>query len=130
MQGVDELRHPIQPAGLDANGVLRFKRNGIVDFLLEAYQEKGGLNALSRLEFSRDDWEHFAQLIGYSVSGFSGLSYTRSETVRLAEEQAHSGDSALQVAARQSAELRARVKQNVRELVTLCFDVHPDYLPE
>ncbi len=65
--------HPIQPLYLDQNGVLRFKPNEIVKHLLT----NGGisLNDLARLNFSREDHEQFAQLIGYSHDGFGTLSY-------------------------------------------------------
>lgn len=74
----DKLKHPIQPFDLDASGVIRFKENKIVSFLLE----KGpyDLNKLSMMDFTQEDREHFAQLIGYSKSGWSGLSYVSDET--------------------------------------------------
>lgn len=65
--------HPNQPIARDAKGVLRFKKNAIVDFLLEA--GPFDMNQLRRMEFSQDDWEQFAQLVGYSVGGYIDLSY-------------------------------------------------------
>jgi hypothetical protein len=75
-------RHPIQPLEHDENGVIRFKANAIVKHLLDA----GGidLNQLARMEFAREDREQFAQLIGYSLSGFSGLDYVSAETLAAA----------------------------------------------
>lgn len=66
-------RHPTQPTELDERGVRRFKRNHIVEYLLN----HGGidLNAIACLDFPREDRVQFAQLIGYSVDGFSTLSY-------------------------------------------------------
>lgn len=51
----------------------RFKKNEIVDFLLL----HGGhsMNSLATMEFSDADRAQFAQLIGYSVSGWGTLSY-------------------------------------------------------
>ena len=71
-------KHPIQPLEKDQYGVLRFKRNKIVCHLLE----KGGidLDKIARLDFSNEDREQFAQLIGYSLNGFSELSYVSDET--------------------------------------------------
>lgn len=65
-------QHPMQPVML-VKGIARFKANPIVEHLLD----NGGIdmNALARKGFSREDREHFAQLIGYSVGGFSTLSY-------------------------------------------------------
>lgn len=68
----------MQPVEDDGHDVLRFKPNAIVRHLLD----HGGmdLNKLSELGFSASDWEQFSQLLGYSVSGFSELSYVRDET--------------------------------------------------
>lgn len=75
-------KHPIQPLELDANGTLRFKENTVVRHLLD----NGGidLNKLACLEFPQEDREQFAQLIGYSLSGFSELSYVSDTTYNLA----------------------------------------------
>lgn len=66
--------HPIQPLyKCPVDGRLRFKPNALVQHLLD----NGGLdmNALARVECSRDDRQHFAQLIGYSHQGYGTLSY-------------------------------------------------------
>jgi hypothetical protein len=67
------MKHPIQPLERDADGVLRFKQNEIVKYLLE----NGGfdLNDLARLPFSDEDRQQLAQLIGYSLDGYGDLSY-------------------------------------------------------
>ena len=46
------MKHPIQPLEKDKNGRIRFKKNKIVDYLLD----NGGidLNQLARMEFSND----------------------------------------------------------------------------
>ncbi len=79
---------PMQPIELDAKGVVRFRGNAIVRHLLE----HGGidLNMLARLEFSQEDREQLAQLIGYSVSGFGDLSYASAATVSVADAAAAS----------------------------------------
>lgn len=73
------MRHPIQPLVTDKNGVIRFKENAIVTYLLE----KGGIdmNALAMEDFTQEDREQFTMLIGYSVGGFCDLSYASDETV-------------------------------------------------
>ena len=58
-----KARHPIQPLITDEQGVTRFKENGIVYFLA-----KNRLNELATMGFSNEDWEQFAQLIGYSLN--------------------------------------------------------------
>ena len=57
-------RHPVQPLVYDEHGVLRFKKNAIVRFLLD--NGNFDLGKLERLHFTDEDWEHFLQLIGYS----------------------------------------------------------------
>ena len=76
--------HPIQPLEM-VNDVIRFKRNNIVNFLLDFGQKHHmGLNELHRMDFSQEDWEQFAQLIGYSHSGASDLSYMSDKTLSIA----------------------------------------------
>ena len=86
---MSELKNPIQPILVDDNGVQRFKKNAIVDYLLD----NGGidLNQIARLDFTDDDRAQFAQLIGYSVSGFADLSYVSEETYNAAELMADEG---------------------------------------
>lgn len=75
----EEPKHPMQPIVVDDDGVARFKANAIVCFLLD----QGGfdMNDLARRFFSDEDREQFAQLIGYSVSGFGDLSYASRESI-------------------------------------------------
>lgn len=69
-------KNPIQPIYFDHNGVARFKSNKIVEYLLLRAKEVGvDLNHLACLDFSQDDEEQFAQLHGYSLDGWSELSY-------------------------------------------------------
>lgn len=68
-------KHPMQPIILDDDGVPRFQKNNIVRFLLDA--GPFDMNQLAVMPFSRKDREQFAQLIGYSVSGFCELSYVK-----------------------------------------------------
>lgn len=62
--------HPRQPEVM-VNGVLRFKQNAIVRFLLD--EGPFDLNRIALMDFSADDRRQFAQLIGYSVSGYYDL---------------------------------------------------------
>ena len=95
--GLTDLRHPMQPLGLDEYGVLRFKPNRLVDALLEHGQKTGlGLNEL-RVRFGtreyKEDHVQLAQLIGYSLSGFGELSFVDNATYATAHEMA--GDKML-----------------------------------
>lgn len=79
------MRHPIQPLSKDNNGVLRFKQNAIVKYLFDA--GPFDMNQLAVIPFSQEDQEQFAQLIGYSLSGFGELSYVSDETYNRAESK-------------------------------------------
>jgi hypothetical protein len=65
--------YPLQPVQRDKDGVIRFRRNAIVAFLLDAGPYD--MNKLAMMPFSNEDREQFAMLIGYSVSGFGDLPY-------------------------------------------------------
>lgn len=75
-------KNPIQPLVTDTHGVVRFKRNSIVSRLFEHGMKTGlGMNEIHQeSQHSQDDRIQFAQLIGYSVSGFSELSYVDDAT--------------------------------------------------
>lgn len=70
---------------IDDKNVARFKENKIVSFLLE----NGGfdMNKLARMRFSDEDQMQFAQLIGYSVSGYGDLPYVSKKSVRKADKK-------------------------------------------
>ena len=78
-------KHAIQPLVLDDRGKLRFKENKIVSFLL--HNGAFDMNKLAVMDFSQNDREHFAQLIGYSLNGYGMLSYVTDETYDAAKEQ-------------------------------------------
>jgi len=70
------MKHPMQPIIEDEDGVLRFKKNLIVEYLLES--EPTDMNKIAAMNFPDEDRAQFAQLIGYSESGYYGLSYVKS----------------------------------------------------
>ena len=76
-------QHPVQPLEKDNDGKLRFKQNKIVRFLKDTSQYD--LNKLADMPFDKEDWEQFAQLLGYSLDGFGELSYVSDETYKRAE---------------------------------------------
>lgn len=78
--------HPLQPLVQTDGALPRFKPNEIVRFLLDA--GPFDMNQLAFMEFSNEDREQFAQLIGYSLRGFGELSYVSSETWQRAEAMA------------------------------------------
>lgn len=76
---------PMQQIQRDAQGVIRFRANEIVQLLLDS--GPFDLNKLARLDFLDADRRQFAQLIGYSVSGYGGLSYAQGhESVERADK--------------------------------------------
>jgi hypothetical protein len=80
-----KAHHPIQPLITSPDGVTRFKGNAIVRFLLDA--GPFNLNQLAIMQYSDEDREQFAQLIGYSLSGFGELSYVSDKTYNTAAAQ-------------------------------------------
>lgn len=85
------MKNPIQPIFKDENGIIRFKDNLIVKYLLESHPLVKMSN-LAALPFSNDDRQQFAQLIGYSVSGYGGLRYVDSDHRKLVATMAESGE--------------------------------------
>ena len=120
-------KQPIQPLELDGKGVLRFRKNALVCYLLD----HGGIdmNRLARQEFPQEDREQFAQLIGYSHDGAGSLSYVSDETwsvaLKLYEDPSQQ-------------ELRARcdhleqelseIRDALREGVAALYRIHPEDL--
>lgn len=87
---MEQVKFPLQPVVIAEDGCIRFAENRIVTYLLD----NGGidLNKIASLaftsNFSNAEQEQFAQLIGYSVSGFADLSYVSDEAYYAAAFQA------------------------------------------
>ncbi len=81
------MTEPIQPIVRDPAGVVRFRENRIVRDLLE--EAPYDLNEIAVRQYSPEDRMQFAQLIGYSISGYADLqfvsdeSYARVETLQI-----------------------------------------------
>lgn len=120
------MKHPIQPLITDENGTLRFKSNAIVEYLLE----NGGidLNEIASKDFSQDDHEQFAQLIGYSLRGFGSLSYVTDETYGAAERMSlgeqNYKDARIEYLEQELECLKAALKEPIARL----YGIHPDDL--
>lgn len=87
-KAMKEPQHPIQPLVKDDKGVVRFKKNAIVRYLLDA--GPFDMNIIGITTFNQEDREQFAQLIGYDLCGFGELPYVRDETYDAAEAQVNS----------------------------------------
>lgn len=129
------MRQPIQPIVVDAHGVKRFRANEIVRYLLD--NGRIDLNRLAVLPFSADDREQFAQLIGYSVSGFGDLSYVRGDTLDVIDAMQQDGvderDAHIRVLERKLAVVRRTLRKLVPQLFDLAqedFDDIADWPPD
>ena len=119
-------KHPIQPLYTDNSGTIRFKENKIVTFLLDA--GPFDLNQLALMNFTQEDREQFAQLIGYSLSGFGELSYVSSDTYDTAEMMKEEDISELEARANSLQGKLNQVRETLSEIVPLLFKIHSDDL--
>jgi len=97
--------HPMQPIILSCRpvdglaGTIRFQRNAIVEWLLgeASAGRRVDMNTIALQGFDDEDARQFAQLIGYSVSGYGDLSYAQCDMASveradgIAEEVARHG---------------------------------------
>lgn len=106
------IKQPIQPLYTDSFGRLRFHPNPIVEHLLSVAPID--LNDLARMPFEDNDREQFAQLIGYSLSGFEELWYAAPSTCQAAELMSKGmGEQDARIAALEAT--LANVKASLRE---------------
>lgn len=82
---------PMQPLHITEKGTLRFVANRIVDDLYEFSVVRGfGMNEIARAaaqgKYTKEEQMQFAQLIGYSLSGYGSLSYVTDESYEEAEK--------------------------------------------
>jgi hypothetical protein len=113
------MKNPIQPLVEDANGVLRFKDNAIVRHLLDTHPACD-MNRLAAWNFTDDDRQQFAQLIGYSLSGYGELSYVSDEACSTAEHMADGLDERdARIAALEQIELHNEAADELESLARL-----------
>lgn len=118
---------PIQPIITDEDGVLRFRANKVVRYLLD----HGGLDLNDLARKVRDcpeDWAQFAQLIGYSLSGFGSLSYADSDTYEVADRMAREGMTEQEARIQYLEALLEEIRADAKSLVARLFSIHPDDL--
>lgn len=114
--------HPIQKI---VDG--RFVPNKIVEYLLD----KGGIdmNELAVQDFTQEDREQFAQLIGYSLSGYADLSYVSDEAYSAAStlcENPHYTEMQARNEVLRNAISECR--KGVQIATEALFKIHPDDL--
>lgn len=117
---------PIQPLYIDHRGVLRFRGNSLVRYILEA----GGIdmNDLACLPFPVEDRRQFAQLIGYSLSGYGDLSYVDNATYESAERMRSEGTTSEQEKVLYYTRLIEELKKSLKDPISQLFEIHPNNL--
>lgn len=121
------MKNPTQPLYIDEHGILRFKANAIVRYLLD----HGGidLNKLAVLPFTDDDRQQFAQLIGYSLSGYGDLSYVTDDAYGIAARMHdHPDETENQAIVAYATDELDALRNALREPMARLFGVHPDDL--
>lgn len=85
---------PMQPVFKDEGGILRFRENAIVRYLLDLARKHklADLNSLAEIPFSQEDREQFTQLIGYTIGGYHELHYVSNASAAQASRLAHAVD--------------------------------------
>lgn len=73
----------MRPIIKDSRGVVRFKANAIVNWIVSS--GRLNLNDIFLDGYSIEDIEEFWQLMGYSVSGYGELSFIREKTAAVAD---------------------------------------------
>ena len=118
-------KHPLQPLVI-VKGVLRFKENKIVSKLLEFASQHGcGLNELVCMEFPKEDWQQFNQLIGYSHSGIHGMD---EESWQAAEAMYRTGMTEHEARYNHARDTLNMLRKNLRNPMAELFEIHPDDL--
>lgn len=79
---------PMQPIILASDGVVRFTQNRIVSRL--PYDMNQIVRDYCEGKYTQAEMMQFAQLIGYSISGFGDLNYADKDVVRRADRKAES----------------------------------------
>ena len=126
------MKNPIQPLAIDAHGVMRFKGNAIVQHLLDTHPSCD-MNRLACMDFTNDDRQQFAQLIGYSLSGYSELlsyvdDYAYETAAKMAESPELTEDKA-RIAALEENIVELREAANaLRGPISVLIGMHPNDL--
>jgi hypothetical protein len=120
----------MQPIVKDQNGVLRFKENKIVDDMLEFSSQHGfDLNKIACKGYSKEDQQQLAQLIGYSVSGYCGLSYV-DDAAYVAAQAAVKGVDERDAIISELQETINELRMALRGPIARLYNMHPDDLFE
>lgn len=120
---------PMQPISTGEDGLPRFEANTIVKRLLEFARLHGlGQQELASENHSQEDWEQFAQLIGYSLRGFDELSYVSGAAKKIAERMAELGEDEQTARLRRAEMLLRELKSGLRHPISRLFELDRDSL--
>ncbi len=86
------------------------------------------MNDLAIIPFDNEDREQFAQLIGYSLSGYGSLSYVSNDSYDTAAYMETNGDNELVAENKVLKEELTELRRHVKEMAVIAFNVHPDDL--
>ena len=114
-------RMPIQPIDRDINGVVRFKPNRIVEFLLD--NGNYDLNDIARMDFTNEEREQFSQLIGYSLSGFSDLSYVSDDTCEIADNMYYGKETEQEAELKYLRNTLKTIREKLKSLIPDLFKI-------
>jgi len=120
----------MQPIIKDAGNRARFRPNKIVRYLLERAREINvDMNHIhDTLDFSDEDRRQFAQLIGYSLSGYSELPYVSDEAYETALKMSLSEKSEVECQNEYRGELIKQLKDALLEPMARLFEIDQDDL--
>lgn len=123
-----ERKHPVQPVIEDEFGTPRFKSNKIVEVLFNegSFDLQGVANLVRRDNIDIDDLNQFYQLLGYSLEGAPVDDDTREVAKSMYEESRGEQDARLIYL----STLVDLLKDQLREPISILYDVHPDTLME
>jgi hypothetical protein len=108
---------PMQPLVRDPDGVIRFRGNRIVRFLLDA--GPFDLNSLALMPWEDQEREQLAQLIGYSVDGFGELDYVSNDAWETAIAHARTDVPGLVAAVRERGKRIAKLEADAEQLAVI-----------
>lgn len=124
----EDMVLPLQPTRIDKHETLRFTRNRMVELCLE--MGPVDMNMLAILPFTQTERQQFAQITGYSVSGYGDLSYCDDESYRAAYEN-HKGK--MTDAEARNVHLRKiliKLREQLAEPIAMLYEIHPEDLTD
>ena len=105
----------------------KLDENNKYHFLYQQYN--CGLNELAEMDFTTEEWCQFAQLIGYSLSGYSELNYVDNAKYNEAIAASKNQDPRDSKIAYLEGELKA-LRKGLKEPIARLFEKYPDDFKE